>query len=464
MADETVYSYESADFAEEKDSMPASRPIRILAINDSQTLRNALTANFAEDGLHVASAPAAPNATDASTLQGFDAAAVDLTLGAECDLHSWLERLSGSRPEMRLLLLSPAGFFETRVDAMNLKSKEHSHPRARGKAGRGAKAQSSANSKRARGADLAEMVGRSSAMQRVLHMIEKMAGTDEPVLIQGESGTGKDVAARLLHAQSLRRKGPLIMFNCAVIHESLLESELFGHEKGAFTTAIASRPGLIELADGGTLFIDEIGEMPLGFQAKLLRVLEDYRVRRVGGTRWSRVDVRVVTATNKDLAREVAERKFREDLYYRLNVLSITIPPLRERREDIPLLVEHFLKQSRQGANRVNRCAIDALIRYDWPGNIRELQNALKRARVLAESTEITLADLPGHIADPGKASPPIHSTATESNAVALEDLERHHVSETLRAAAGNVSRAAKALGITRQRLYRLIDKYGLPH
>ena len=254
-----------------------------------------------------------------------------------------------------------------------------------------------------------QMIGSGPAMQKVVQMIEKVAPTDATVLVRGRSGTGKELVARALHRNSLRRDRPLVTVNCAALQETLLESELFGHEKGAFTGRMQAKPGLIEVAEGGTLFIDEVAEMAPALQAKLLRVLEDGHYRRVGGTKECHADVRVIAATNKPLEEEQKAGRFREDLFYRLNVVSIDLPPLRERRQDIPALVEHFLTTRQLGKVRcqVDPDAMRALLNYDWPGNIRELANVLERAQILAEDNTITLDDLPeDHAGDanPGRA------------------------------------------------------------
>src|SRR5262245_8288846 len=242
-----------------------------------------------------------------------------------------------------------------------------------------------------------QLVGTSPAMLRVIGMLEKVAPTDATVLIRGASGTGKELVARALHHNGPRRTRPLVTVNCAALQESLLESELFGHEKGAFTGALLAKPGLIEVAEGGTLFIDEVAEMAPGLQAKLLRVLEDGHYRRVGSTRETHADVRVVAATNKPLEEEQKAGRFREDLFYRLNVVTIDLSPLRDRREDIPALVEHFLTTRQLGKTRwqVQPDAMRAMLSYNWPGNVRELANVLERAQILAEGNVLTIDDLP---------------------------------------------------------------------
>src|SRR6266542_185626 len=291
------------------------------------------------------------------------------------------------------------------------------------------------------------LVGSSPGLQRVVRLIEKVAPTDSTVLVRGASGTGKELVARALHYNSARRQRPLVTINCAALQETLLESELFGHEKGAFTGALAAKQGLIEVAEGGTLFIDEIGEMAIGLQAKLLRVLEDGHFRRVGGTQELSADVRVVAATNKTLKDEIKAGRFREDLFYRLNVVAIELPSLKERREDVKELIEHFLTTRQLGPVRfrVDPEALEALVRYDWPGNVRELANVLERAQILAEEHAITPDDLPEGLVEatpvPAGGGDPDH----------LREVERRHVAAVLQREKGNKVRAASVLGISRR-------------
>ena len=302
-----------------------------------------------------------------------------------------------------------------------------------------------------------QIIGSGPAMQRVVQLIEKVAPTDATVLIRGQSGTGKELVARAIYRNSPRRDRPMVTINCAALQETLLESELFGHEKGAFTGALQSKPGLIEVAEEGTLFIDEVAEMSPSLQAKLLRVLEDGHYRRVGSTKESNANVRIVAATNKPLEEEQKAGRFREDLFYRLNVISIDLPPLRDRREDIAALVEHFLTTRQLGAKRwsVARDALRALHDYDWPGNIRELANVIERAQILAENNLITLDDLPDALHLPA-------SVAADVGPLNLSELERRTTRDAIAQAHGNKVSAAKSLGISRRALYRLIEKYGL--
>jgi DNA-binding NtrC family response regulator len=304
------------------------------------------------------------------------------------------------------------------------------------------------------------LVGSSPAMQKVVKLIERVAPAAATVLIRGTSGTGKELVARALHLNGPRRDRPLVAINCATLQETLLESELFGHEKGAFTGATQAKAGLIEVAEGGTLFIDEVAEMSPGLQAKLLRVLEDGSFRRVGATEDLRADVRVVAATNRPLEEEQKAGRFREDLYYRLNVITIALPPLKERKGDIPELVEHFLTTRPVGARRfrVTPEALAALGRYDWPGNVRELANVLERAQILAEGEAITPDDLPEAFVAAGVAP----AAPADDNPFSLEAAERRLLGEAMRHTQGNKLAAARLLGVSPRTLYRMMDRYGM--
>jgi two-component system response regulator AtoC len=301
------------------------------------------------------------------------------------------------------------------------------------------------------------IITKSPKMQQLIELIEVVAKSNATVLITGESGTGKELVARAIHSQSYRKDKPFVAVSCAALPESLLESELFGHEKGAFTGAHAQRKGKIEFANQGTLFLDEIGEMSANIQVHLLRVLEEKEFTRVGGNELIKVDVRLVSATNRDMKKAVASGQFREDLYYRLNVVTIDLPPLREREEDIPLLANHFLKkfaaENQKEVSGFSPEVTDFLLKYQWPGNVRELENTIERAVILAQNSEIQLADLLQ------KNSPLVGSASPGRS---LEEIEKNHIISILNETGRNYSKAAKILGISRATLYSKAKTYGL--
>ncbi|MFH1350890.1 MAG: sigma 54-interacting transcriptional regulator [Pseudomonadota bacterium] len=307
-----------------------------------------------------------------------------------------------------------------------------------------------------------QIIGESDALKKAISDTYKVANSKASTLILGESGTGKELLARIIHWAGPRKGRPMIMLNCAALPESLLESELFGHEKGAFTGAISRKVGKFEMADGGTLLLDEIGEMAPGIQAKLLRVLEEGVFYRVGGNTPISVDVRVVSATNKDISKEVAEGRFREDLYYRLDVVQIRMPPLRERKPDIPLLAEYFLDMFKQERGildlRISELAMEKMIEYSWPGNVRELRNAIERAVVMCENKMIMPEDLP--IFNPKKGYPGLEVGMTLKEA--MDGFKKEFIIRNLEHTSGNKSKAAKIMGIQRTYLSRLISTYGL--
>jgi len=313
------------------------------------------------------------------------------------------------------------------------------------------------------------IVGESKPIQEILALVKRVAGSKATVLISGESGTGKELIARAIHQLSPRANKTFISVNCAALTETLLESELFGHERGAFTHAVAMRKGRFELADGGTLFLDEVAEMSPALQVKLLRVLQEMEFERVGGTRTIKVDVRVVAATNKDLKEEVGAGNFREDLYYRLNVVHLNIPPLRQRPEDIPLLTVHFLKkfavENVRGEVRLSPEALKLLIQYSWPGNVRELENVMERAVILCGDNLITGNDLPGELAA-GRTEPAVDIDLfiplTKPLPEALEQIEEQMIRRALEASGQVQVRAAEMLGITKSLLQYKLKKYHL--
>ncbi|HET6367354.1 MAG TPA: sigma-54 dependent transcriptional regulator [Pseudomonadales bacterium] len=323
-------------------------------------------------------------------------------------------------------------------------------------------------------------IGRSPEMARVFELVRKAGRSEANILVQGESGTGKELVARAVHANSPRAVEPFIAVDCASLPEQLLESELFGHEKGAFTGAVKSKPGLMETAHRGTLFLDEIAELPVSLQVKLLRALQERQVRRVGGTALIRCDVRIVSATNRDLRDLVAKGQFREELFYRVNVIAIQLPPLRERAGDVPLLAQAFLKRYRQrDIQGFDEAAMAALERCPWPGNVRELQNIVERACALAEGERITRADLPAYLLErippvvdsrgtsvlpareaAGVSSPTL--TLREAKERWLQDLEGAYLRDLLAQHGGNISAAAKIAGIDRKTFHRLLNRYGV--
>jgi DNA-binding NtrC family response regulator len=444
-------------------------PIRLLIVDDDDPLRDTLVRRFQRQGMAVTAAPRGEEALAKAESYRWDVALLDLHLPGIGGIEL-LEKLKERQPELEAIMLTAHGSLETAIQAMkkgaydyltkpfHLPELEIHIQKAYEKVGLARRErqwieQISYESARHR------LVGSTPAILRVVELIQKVAPTDATVLVHGPSGTGKELVARALHNNSHRRDRPLVTINCAALQETLLESELFGHEKGAFTGAVKDKAGLIEVAEGGTLFIDEIAEMATGLQAKLLRVLEDGHYRRVGSTQESYANVRVVAATNKVLEEELKAGRFREDLYYRLKVITIELPALRWRRQDIPELVEHFLATRQIGPvkTQVQPDALEALMSYEWPGNVRELANVLERAQILAEDHTITLDDLPDNFA---AIAPPVADAAT--NPHALRAVERRHILEVLQQEKWNKVHAARVLEVSRRALYRLIAKHHL--
>lgn len=314
------------------------------------------------------------------------------------------------------------------------------------------------------------LVGESSAMRMLGQLLTRVAALEATVLIQGESGTGKDLVARALHARSARANGPFVAVNCAALTEALLESELFGHVRGAFTGATADKPGLFEAAALGTLFLDELGEIPAGMQAKLLRVLQEHAIRPVGGVREKPVDVRVIAATNRDLEAEVRAGRFREDLYYRVNVFTVEVPPLRERAGDVIVLVEHFIGEMclrfKKVVRGIREDALQLLLAHPWPGNVRELSNCIERAVALTTNEFIEIADLPPNIlrTQRTEAAPALPSGGIfPDELVPITELEARYIRHVLGQVAGNKTEAARILGIDRRTLHRKLQRMGEP-
>jgi DNA-binding NtrC family response regulator len=439
--------------------------IDLLVVDDDLEFRETLVTRLARGGFAVQSAGNGEEALGLAQRRNFDVAVFDMMMPGMSGLEL-LKHFKESHPECEVILLTGQGSIETAVEAMKLGAYDYlQKPFSLKELEAVAEKAFERRSLRKENTQLKaiierdqpshQMVGQSPAMKEVFRLIERAGPSEKAILIQGESGTGKELVARALHTQSSRSDKPMVIINCAALPESLLESELFGHERGAFTGAIGAKPGLFEVADGGTLFIDEIGELPGSLQAKLLRVLEDGSLRRIGSVQERRVNVRLIAATNRNLAREVEASRFREDLYYRINVMSLELPPLRERQGDIPLLVMHFL-----GAGwEIEPAALEAMQRYHWPGNVRQLINALERAKILSDSEIIRAQDLPREVL----CSP---TTSLSSSPLEMPDdlasIQRCKVVEVLRRESGNKSKAARTLGIDRRKLYRLLEKYSI--
>ena len=443
--------------------------IRLLLVDDDEQLRQTLARRFQKLGMSVTEAASAEAALPVLSQKRFDVALLDLHLPGMSGVE-FLDRLKAEQPEVEALMFTAHGSIDTAIQAMKRGAYDYLtkpfhlpeleiHIQKAFEKGQLVRREWQRVEVLRYESPRYRLIGASAAMQRVVQLIEKVAPTDSTVLVRGASGTGKELVARAIHFNSARRDNPLVTINCAALQESLLESELFGHEKGSFTGAVAAKPGLVEVAEGGTLFIDEVAEIAPSLQAKLLRVLEDGHYRRVGGTSEHLANVRILAATNKPLEEEQKAGRFREDLYYRLNVVTIPLPPLRDRRQDLPQLIEHFLTTRQIGPerSRVNDEALAALTAYDWPGNVRELANVLERAQILAEDHLITPDDLPDAIL--GSLPPPSSSGGDPRH---LRTVERRHIDLVLQQEKGNKVQAAKALGISRRALYRLLEKHHL--
>ncbi len=433
-----------------------------MIVDDEPEFRELLIRRFNQLGWRAQGANTGEEALDLLSRREFDVAVLDMMLPGMSGLEL-LTKIKEGPTDCEVVMLTGQATVETAVAAMKAGAYDYvvkpfplqelesliekaNERRKLAKENRQLKAVI------ARDSAPATMIGNSPAMREVFRLIERAGPSDKAILIQGESGTGKELVARALHQASRRLDQPLVVINCAALPESLLESELFGHEKGSFTGALNAKQGLFEVADGGTLFIDEIGEMPGSLQAKMLRVLEDGSMRRIGSIKERRVDVRILAATNRNMSREVAEGRFREDLYYRINVMSLELPPLRKRLGDVPLLVQKFLGPGWDIEPEAER----ALQQYSWPGNVRQLINAIDRAKILADDGLIRLQDLPGEVALPRSTPQTSEEVATDD----LETLQRSKVVSVLRRVNGNKSHAAKMLGIERRKLYRLLEKY----
>ena len=450
-------------------------PFDLLVVEDDDQFREMASEWMKRKGHRVQSAANAQEALKHVGQQRFDVVLADMNMPGISGLEL-LQRLKADGIESEVIILTGQATIQTAVEAMKLgacdyltkpfplSELEHRCGQA-AERGRLVRENLSLKTILDRHRPATRIVGESAPMKELFRLIDRVGPTDKTVLIQGESGTGKELVARAIQKASLRADKPFVTINCAALPEQLVESELFGHEKGSFTGAIGAKPGLFEVADGGTLFIDEIGELPGSLQPKLLRVLEDGSLRRVGSALERRVNVRIIAATNRNLEREVEQSRFREDLFYRINVLSLQLPCLRERVDDIPLLVRHFLPEGW----KIDDDAMAALCAYHWPGNVRQLSNIMERATILANDKVVTIRDLPREVISPTavRAQPASSVFAAAAPAeepldASLASIEKAHVLDVLKSMNGNKARAARALGIHRRKLYRLLERFGL--
>jgi two-component system response regulator HydG len=445
---------------------------RILLVDDDATLADTLALGLRKRGFDVATRTSAAEAMQALEGEDFDVVVTDLNMRGMGGLEL-CERVVANRPDVPVVVLTAFGNLESAISAIRAGAYDFinkpveidvlaiaaeraaAHHRLRDEVRR-------LRVEAGKAPRFDTLVGRSPAMEVVYDLVDRVAASDATILVSGESGTGKEVVARAIHAHGRRRSGPFVAINCAAMPESLLESELFGHAKGAFTDAKTAEPGLFSRASHGTIFLDEIGDMPLGLQPKLLRVLQERTVRPVGGRDEVPVDVRVIAATNRDLESAIEEGRFREDLYYRINVVHVPLPPLRARVGDILPLAQHFLSLFASRADKnvagIAAPAAEKLVAYGWPGNVRELQNCMERAVALTRFEQVVVDDLPEKIRD-YRRSHVLVASDDPSELVPLEEVERRYVARVMEAVGGNKTAAARILGIERKRLYRMLER-----
>ncbi|HUI05536.1 MAG TPA: sigma-54 dependent transcriptional regulator [Verrucomicrobiae bacterium] len=449
-----------------------ARRAEILLVDDEEALCTAAEKILAKEGYRVHSVNTAKDGLAKFEAEGGDLLITDLLL-PDLDGISLLKRAKELRPTIEVIVITGHGTIEKAVEAMRLGAYDFIEKpldrtalvKAVSKA---VEKQRLADENRRLREELQQqrgeeaLIGNSESMVAVKKLIRQIAPTDVSVLVQGESGTGKEIVADVIHHLSQRRENPIVKISCAAIPETLLESELFGYERGAFTGAAGSKPGKFELADGGTLFLDEIAEMTPQLQAKLLRVLQDGRFQRLGSTRDIQVDVRVISATHIDIHQAISEKRFREDLFYRLNVVNVTLPPLRQRQDDIPLLADHFLKKyaarMQKNVHAMAPAALDQLLTHPWSGNVRELENAMQRAIAVATGDTIASFQLTPLMssATPGQSLGP---AVTIPIGTTMADAEERIISATLNHCDGDKEKAAKLLGISSRTLYRRFSK-----
>jgi DNA-binding NtrC family response regulator len=445
----------------------------ILIVEDEPKLRRLLELQLAEDGFQCRTAPEAEMGLQLLNQEAFDLIVTDFKLPGMSGLE-FLQAVKRVNANLPVVIMTAYGTVESAVEAMKAGASDYVlKPFSLAELVLVIRKELATHQLREENRSLREALGRryeyknivarSDKMQAVLALVERVAPTNATVLIGGESGVGKDLIARAIHEHSQRASGPFIKINSTAIPETLLESELFGYEKGAFSGATSSKPGKFELADKGTLFLDEIGDVPPAIQVKLLRVLQDREFERLGGTRTHKVDVRLIAATNRDLRAALEEGTFRGDLYYRLNVVAIDIPPLRERKEDIPALAEFFLEKfARESGKQVSSLtpqALQQLVDFHWPGNVRELENTLERSVMLSTGTVLDASDIHLDNQPPRSA---IETAPVLPPDVTLEQWEEEIIREALRRANGNKSQAARSLGLTRNALRYRLSKMGV--
>jgi two-component system response regulator HydG len=443
---------------------------KVLVVDDDLAMREMLTSLFADEGYEAQGAASADEALEFSKDVEFDAVLSDIKMPGKSGIEL-VSELRELRPDTPVVLMTAFGSIESAVEAMRVGALDYVTKPFEPEVAvvameraleRRSLEQENRNLRRAvdRTSQLGDLIGTSPAMREIFALIRKVAHNRSSVLIGGRSGTGKEVVARTIHFHGNRADKAFVPINCTAIPEGLLESELFGHVRGAFTGAHASKRGLFEQADGGTIFLDEIGDMPPGLQSKLLRVLQDREIRPVGGNHSVAVDVRVIAASNKDLREEAENGAFREDLYYRLNVIPIQIPPLRDRPEDIPPLVEAFLERHAGDRRRtVSQEAMKRLCGAEWNGNGRELENLIERALALSDSDVLQVADLPLEASDIGTGSVTTRLHSAAVSGITLDELQDAYIDEVLELHSGNKVHAAAALGIDRKTLYRRAER-----
>ncbi len=455
---------------------------RILIIDDNETLGSGVVLMVERMGHEGAAATSGPEGLARLSEQSFDLVITDYRMD-DMDGQEVLEAVKARAPETDVMMMTAYGSIELAVEAMkrgaiDFITKPFPHDGLRLKVEKVLEYRAARRDRERLGEqnrylreeidgryNFGEIIGESEQIHKVLAAVQKVAVTDSSVLVYGESGTGKELVARAVHYQSNRREGSFVKVNCGALPTELVESELFGHEKGAFTSAVKQKKGKFELAAGGTIFLDEIGDVPLETQVKLLRVLQEKQFDRVGGEQTLDADVRVVAATNRPLKQMVAEGTFREDLYYRLEVIPLRLPPLRERREDIRLLVDHFMAKKCGEMNiplrRLSDEALKGLVRYPWPGNVRELENVIERTIVLADGEKIDYHDLPLTFDEAGRDDQAVAPGAMPLNQ-RLDEIEREMIAQAMQETNHVKTKAASLLGIKTSALYYKLDKYGL--